>query len=114
MSLVGSDEEIVQKTLAAEPLLVSIDSPLSLPAGRSSEFDDDPGREEYGIIREAERQLRKRGVHVYPALLPSMQRLTQRGIRLAARPQKERYSRNRELSRRRAGYIGEYRGRRQV
>ena len=85
MSLVASDEEIVERTLAAEPFLVSIDSPLSLPAGRSSEFDDDPGREEYGIVREAERQLRKRGVHVYPALLPSMQRLTQRGIKLAAR-----------------------------
>ena len=82
-ALVTSDEEIVEKTSAAEPFLVSIDSPLSLPAGRSSEFDDDPGREEYGIVREAERQLRKRGVHVYPALLPSMQRLTQRGIKIA-------------------------------
>ncbi len=88
MNLVASDEDIVGETLAAEPFLVSIDSPLSLPAGRSSEFDNDPGRKEYGIVREAERQLRKRGVHVYPALLPSMQRLTQRGIRLAARLRK--------------------------
>ena len=88
MSLLTSDEEIVKTTLAADPFLVSIDSPLSLPRGRSSEFDDDPGRKEYGIVREAERQLRKRGVHVYPALLPSMQRLTERGIKLAARLRK--------------------------
>ena len=88
MGLFTSDEELTDKTLAAEPFLVSIDSPLSLPAGRSSEFDDDPGRYEYGIVREAERQLRKRGVHVYPALLPSMQRLTQRGIELATRLRK--------------------------
>ena len=84
-SLVGSDEDLVAMTLAADPFLVSIDSPLSLPSGRVSEFDDDPGREEYGIVRQAERQLRKRGINVYPALLPSMQRLTHRGVELALR-----------------------------
>ena len=83
MELLTSDAELIDHTLAVEPFLVSIDSPLSLPAGRESEFDNDPGRNEYGIVREAERQLRKRGVHVYPALLPSMQRLTQRGVGLA-------------------------------
>ena len=84
-SLVGSDEDLAGRTLAAKPFLVSIDSPLSLPAGRLSEFDDDPGREKYGIVRQAERQLRKRGINVYPALLPSMQRLTRRGVELATR-----------------------------
>lgn len=88
MGLLRSDAELTENTLATEPYLVSIDSPLSLPAGRVSEFDDDPGRSEYGIVREAERQLRKRGVHVYPALLPSMQRLTQRGVELATRLRK--------------------------
>ena len=83
MDLVGSDDDLIQRTIATEPFLVSIDSPLSLPAGRVSEFDDDPGRDKYGIVREAERQLRKRGIHVYPALLPSMQRLTRRGVELA-------------------------------
>ena len=86
--LVASDTDLIEKTLAAEPFLISIDSPLSLPAGRISEFDDDPGRNEYGIVREAERQLRKRGIHVYPALLPSMQRLTRRGVELATRLRK--------------------------
>ena len=86
--LVASDAELTERTLAAEPFLVSIDSPLSLPEGRISEFDDDPGRYEYGIVREAERQLRRRGIHVYPALLPSMQRLTRRGVELATRLRK--------------------------
>ena len=87
-ALVASDAEVMERTLSAEPFLVSIDSPLSLPAGRVSEFDDDPGRKEYGIVREAERQLLKRGIHVYPALLPSMQGLTRRGVELATRLRK--------------------------
>ena len=82
--LLATDAELIGETLAAKPFLVSIDSPLSLPAGRHSEFDDDPGRGEFGIVRQAERQLRKRGINVYPALLPSMQRLTRRGVKLAA------------------------------
>ena len=81
--LVASDSELIEKTLSAKPFLVSIDSPLSLPEGRLTEFDDDPGRAEYGIVRQAERQLRERGINVYPALLPSMQRLTRRGVELA-------------------------------
>ena len=82
--LIATDRELMERTLAAKPFLVSIDSPLSLPAGRLTEFDDDPGRDQYGIVREAERQLRKRGINVYPALLPSMQRLTRRGVQMAA------------------------------
>ena len=88
MDLVASDSELMERTQATEPFLVSIDSPLSLPEGRLSEFDDDPGRSEFGIVREAERQLRRRGIHVYPALLPSMQRLTRRGVNLATRLRK--------------------------
>ncbi len=83
--MLGTDEEIVAATLAARPNVVSIDSPLSLPRGRVSVSDDDPGREQYGIMRQCERTLKKRGINVYPALIPSMQRLTARGIRLAAR-----------------------------
>lgn len=87
--LMASDAELIGRTLDAKPFLVSIDSPLSLPTGRLSEFDDDPGRDEYGIVRQAERQLRKRGINVYPALLPSMQRLTRRGVELATRLRKQ-------------------------
>ena len=86
--LVTTDADLIEKTLSAKPFLVSIDSPLSLPAGRITEFDDDPGRGEYGIVRDAERQLRGRGINVYPALLPSMQRLTRRGVELATKLRK--------------------------
>lgn len=79
----GSDEEIINQTIEAKPAIVSIDSPLSLPKGRTSVFDDDPGRNEYGIMRICERVLKKRGINVYPSLIPSMQKLTARGIRLA-------------------------------
>ncbi len=81
---IRTDEDIVAATLETRPHIVSIDSPLSLPSGRISPFDDDPGREKFGIMRYCERMLKKRGINVYPALIPSMQKLTDRGIRLAA------------------------------
>ncbi len=77
------DADLIAKTIAERPQLISIDSPLSLPEGRITVFDDDPGRQEFGIMRYCERVLKRRGVNVYPALIPSMQRLTARGIRLA-------------------------------
>lgn len=79
----GGDEEIIARTVKERPHVVSIDSPLTLPEGRLSVHDDDPGRKQFGIMRFSERVLKKRGVNVYPALIPSMQRLTGRGIRLA-------------------------------
>lgn len=81
--LLSSDDEILEKTFASDPDLVSIDSPLCLPKGRVSVDDSDPGREEFGIMRQCERELKRRGVNVYPSLLPSMQKLTARGINLA-------------------------------
>jgi uncharacterized protein YprB with RNaseH-like and TPR domain/predicted nuclease with RNAse H fold/dephospho-CoA kinase len=81
----STDDEIIAATISARPHVVSIDSPLSLPRGRTSVGDDDPGREQYGIMRYCERVLKQRGVNVYPALIPSMQKLTARGIKLAAR-----------------------------
>jgi predicted nuclease with RNAse H fold/dephospho-CoA kinase len=81
---VFTDKEILQQTLNSNPDLVSIDSPLCLPAGRTSVDDTDPGRQRFGIMRECERELKRRGVNVYPCLLPSMQKLTARGIRIAS------------------------------
>lgn len=78
-----TDEEILEQTRQCKPDLVSIDSPLCLPAGRQTVEDTDPGRERFGIMRECERELKRRGVNVYPCLLPSMQKLTARGIRLS-------------------------------
>ena len=79
----STDDEIINETIKCRPKLISIDSPLSIPFGRKSVNDDDPGRNVYGIMRCCERMLKKRGVNVYPSLIPSMQKLTERGIRLA-------------------------------
>lgn len=80
---ISTDDEIINETIKCKPDVISIDSPLSIPFGRKSVHDDDPGRDTYGIMRKCERTLKKRGVNVYPSLIPSMQKLTARGIRLA-------------------------------
>jgi predicted nuclease with RNAse H fold/dephospho-CoA kinase len=80
---ISTDEDLIQSTIDAHPDLISIDSPLCLPFGRQTVFDDDPTRDQFGIMRFCERELKRRGVNVYPSLLPSMQKLTARGIRLA-------------------------------
>jgi len=66
-----TDDAIVLGVLDANPDLVSIDSPLSLP--------EDPTK----IYRECELTLKRRGIGVYWCLLPSMEKLTRRGIGLA-------------------------------
>lgn len=81
--MLSTNDDIIADTIAEKADLVSIDSPLSLPTGRTSVEDTDPGRAEHGIMRYCERVLKQRGVNVYPALIPSMQRLTARGIGLA-------------------------------
>lgn len=83
--MIGSDDEIIARILSTAPALVSIDSPLSIPYGRIRVEDDDPTRFEFGIMRRCERELKRRGINVYPCLLPSMQGLTRRGMRLANR-----------------------------
>jgi predicted nuclease with RNAse H fold len=89
---ISTDEDILDYVRARRPDIVSIDSPLSIPAGRTSVFDDDPGRLEFGILRQSERTLKRRGINVYPCLLPSMQRLTKRGMELAARLREEGFA----------------------
>lgn len=82
---IKTDEEMIRIAQNSGATLISIDSPLSIPEGRKTYFDDDPGRDQYGIMRICERILKKRGVNVYPCLIPSMQKLTRRGIRLATK-----------------------------
>jgi len=77
--LLRTDKEIIDVTMKASPDLVSIDSPLSLPKGRDCTKDSCECRR-FGITREAERILRRRGVYVFPSLIRSMQSLTERGI----------------------------------
>ncbi|WP_231423966.1 DUF429 domain-containing protein [Pedobacter sp. Leaf250] len=78
-----TNEDLISKTISVNPTIVSIDSPLSLPFGRLSVFDDDPGRATFGITRTCERIMSKRGIRSYPPLIKSMQQLTLRGIELA-------------------------------
>lgn len=78
-----TDQELIDITIRQMPAVISIDAPLSLPAGRISVYDTDPGRQEFGILRECERAMLKRGIRSYPCLIQSMQKLTERGIQLA-------------------------------
>lgn len=80
--LIKTDKEIIKITIQAKPKIISIDSPLSIPEGRCCTRDNCECRK-FGIIRECERMLFRRGVHVFPCLLPSMQSLTRRGMLLA-------------------------------
>ena len=57
-AVLSADDEILDETIRARPHLVSIDSPLCLPLGRTSVDDADPGRNEFGIMRESERELK--------------------------------------------------------
>ena len=68
---VKSDSDIEKATIEVAPELVSIDSPLSLP--------EKPDK----IYRDCELTLKRRGIGVYWCLLPSMKKLTMRGIGLA-------------------------------
>lgn len=84
-SRIKSDDDIIALIVDAGANLVSIDSPLSIPKGRTTFWDDDPMRKEYGITRECERILKRRGISSYPCLIQSMQKLTQRGMLLAGK-----------------------------
>ncbi len=74
---VHSDSEIIRRTVEAEPVLVSIDAPLSLPRGRRT-IDDRNGPH----FRQCDLELRRRGIRFFPVTLGPMRMLTSRGIRL--------------------------------
>ena len=82
LSLARTDEEILRCIDATSTGLIAIDSSLGLPARRCCAEDTCECRK-YGIMRECERILRRRGIRVYPTLIKSMQKLTLRGIHLA-------------------------------
>ena len=71
---IRTDDELISETLRAKADLVSIDSPLSLPEGYGN-----PG---VPIYRKCELALKRMGISVFWCLLPSMQMLTRRGIKL--------------------------------
>jgi uncharacterized protein len=72
-----TDEEILAATRDARPDIVSIDAPLSLPAGRRT-IDDRSGPH----LRSADRELLRLGIRFFPITLGPMRMLTERGLRL--------------------------------
>ena len=80
--LLVSDDEIINETVYYKPDIISIDSPLSIPAGRCCTSEDCSCRK-IGIMRYCEKSLMRMGIGVFPCLLPSMVGLTERGMFLA-------------------------------
>ncbi len=62
------DEEILKLSIGCKPDLIAVDAPLSLP--------------KKGIMRKADREMRKRGYLVFPPRFPAMEKLTIRAIRI--------------------------------
>jgi uncharacterized protein len=76
-AVLGPDEEIVERTLDAQPAVVAIDAPLSLPRGRLSLERAGPPH-----FRACDLELRRMGIRFFPVTLGPMRMLTARGIRL--------------------------------
>ncbi len=76
-SVLFTDQEIFEAVRKADPLLVAIDAPLSLPPGRR-DIEDRRG----GHFRSCDLELRKRGIRFFPITLGPMRALTRRGLKL--------------------------------
>jgi predicted nuclease with RNAse H fold len=75
-----SDEEILRSMNQAQPDLVPIDAPLSLPNGRKT-IHDRSGEH----FRDCDRELQRRGIRFFPITLGPMRMLTERGLALKAK-----------------------------
>ena len=76
-SLLYDDKTIIETIKQANPSVVGIDAPLSLPFGRKSI------EEKSNIhLRNCDRELLKRGIRFFPITLGPMRKLTTRGINL--------------------------------
>ena len=79
-----TDDEILTKTVAARPSVVSIDAPLFLPLGRASLETRGPPH-----LRECDKELLRMKIRFFPISLGPMRMLTARGMRLRATLEKE-------------------------
>ena len=79
-SVLRDDASIEAAVRVADPDLVVIDAPLSLPRGRKT-IEDRAGPH----FRECDRELRRLGIRFFPLTLGPMPMLTVRGMRLRAR-----------------------------
>ena len=77
--LAFDNAEILDLIRAADPDLVPIDAPLSLPPGRR-EIGDRNGEH----FRPCDRELQRRKIRFFPITLGPMRMLTERGLRLKA------------------------------
>lgn len=67
-SLIHTNKEILEGIAHSDPTIIAIDAPFSLP--------------EKGILRIADREMIRRGYHVFPPCLPAMKTLTLRAMKL--------------------------------
>ena len=84
MRTVRTNTEIEAAVERFRPAIIAIDAPLGLPEGRCCADPSCPCAQ-HGIMREADRVCAAEGYRPFPALLPSMARLTLRGIVLSQR-----------------------------
>ncbi|MBI3954034.1 MAG: DUF429 domain-containing protein [Chloroflexi bacterium] len=82
-AVVRRDADILEWVSARVPQVVAIDAPLALPTGRCCAARACPCAR-FGIVREVDRLLARRGHHPFWTLLPSMVNLTLRGMALRA------------------------------
>jgi hypothetical protein len=75
-----SDEDILNLVHQAQPDLVPIDAPLTLPKGRRT-IHDRSGEH----FRDCDRELQRRGIRFFPVTLGPMRMLTERGLALKAK-----------------------------
>ncbi len=75
-----SDDDILNTVHQAQPDLVPIDAPLSLPKGRRT-ISDRTGRH----FRDCDLALRRLGIRFFPITLGPMRMLTERGLELQAK-----------------------------
>ncbi|MGE5533359.1 MAG: DUF429 domain-containing protein [Bacillota bacterium] len=74
---VFTDQQIIEKTLQANPQIITIDAPLSLPPDRRS-LEEKTGSH----LRDSDRILLDMGIKIFPITLGPMRKLTSRGIKL--------------------------------
>jgi predicted nuclease with RNAse H fold len=75
-----TDKEIIEETMKQEGL-ITIDAPLGLPKGRCC-LDYNCKCVKHGYSREAEKELRRMKIRVFPCGFAGMRKLTMRGIKL--------------------------------
>lgn len=79
-----TDDEIITRTVAADPEVVSIDAPLFLPKGRENLEKKGPPH-----FRECDKELLRMKIKFFPISIGPMRMLTARGMRLRTVFEKE-------------------------